>query len=337
MDNYGSKYTGIYRLNAGAFVNSLSGVGDTLSLTGLISDTGDLKNARVAYNRFVGNRGVNIGVSGSYTEYELGEELKTLEAKGDTKHLSAYLSYPIIKTRAHTLDTSLTYDHKKLRDQTFATDSKKQTDSLTLALTNNINTSWLDRYGAFFATASITYGDLKLKRDDARANDTTLQSKGNYSKLNFEISQMQTFTDKLYLTTSLKAQRSLNKNLDSSESFSAGGAYGVRAYKDSEHSGDKGYIASMELSYILPSVQGINHTLSTFVDHAKVWDNHDRLPGADTNSRILNGIGVGYSASYKDFNLKATLAHGFGPDKEATADGGDADKNLFLVQGLWRF
>jgi hypothetical protein len=57
----------------------------------------------------------------------------------------------------------------------------------------------------------------------------------------------------------------------------------------------------------------------------------------ESNSRILNGVGLGYNASYKDFNLKATLAHGFGPDKEPTADGGRADKNLFLVQGLWRF
>ena len=337
VDNYGSRYTGIHRLNVGAFVNSASNTGDVLALTGLISENGNLKNARVAYDRHLGYSGLKGGVSLSYTEYELGKELKNLEAKGQTTHFSTNLSYPLIKTRAHTLETRLSYDHKSLRDKTVATNSKKETNSLTLALIDTFNTAWFNRYGVLTSSVSLTSGELKLKSDDARANDVGLDAKGSYSKLNAEISQLQTITDSLYMTTSFNAQQSLNRNLDSSESFSVGGAYGVRAYKDSEQSGDKGYLASIELSYILPTYSGISHTLSTFVDHAKVWNNHDKPQGVTDNSRVLNGVGIGYSASYNDFSLNATLAHGFGPDREATADGGRADRNLLLVQGLWRF
>ena len=44
-DNYGSRYTGQARLNAGINVNSISNVGDTLGVSGLISNTTDLKTA----------------------------------------------------------------------------------------------------------------------------------------------------------------------------------------------------------------------------------------------------------------------------------------------------
>jgi hemolysin activation/secretion protein len=337
VDNYGSKYTGVHRINAGAFINNVSGAGDTLSITGLVSQNSNLKNGRVAYDRFIGNSGLNIGLSASYTAYELGEELKSIEARGETTHLSTYVAYPIIKTRAHTLDTRLTFNHKELIDKTFTTNSKKQTDALTFGLSNSFNTSLFNRHGNFFTSVSITYGDLKLKSDDAKANDIELKSQGDYAKLNFEISQMQTLNRSFYLTTSIEAQSSLNKNLDSSESFSIGGAYGVRAYKDSEQNGDKGYVASMELFYMLPSFKQVSHTLSTFVDHAKVWDNHEEIVNLAINSRTLNSVGLGYNIGYEDLNIKATLAHGFGPDKEATIDDGRANRNLVLVQGLWRF
>ncbi len=337
IDNYGSRYTGIHRLNVGAFVNSATGVGDTLSFTGLLSQTGDLANARVAYDRYIGYSGLKAGFSAAYTEYELGKEFKDLEAKGDTTQLSANLSYPLVKTRAHTLDVKLSYDHKELNDQTVNSDSKKQTDSLTAALSDSFNTAWFNRFGKLSSTVSVTAGELELKTDDAKANDADIDSRGGYSKLNAEITQMQTLSRSLYLTATFKGQQSLGENMDSSESFSAGGAYGVRAYKDSELSGDRGYLASLELSYKLPNYKGITQTLSTFVDHAKVWTYHDKPAGINENSRILNGAGIGYSAGYKDFSVQTTFARGFGGDREVQADGGNADNNLLLVQGLWRF
>jgi hemolysin activation/secretion protein len=57
-DNYGSRYTGENRLSVGGYINSLIGIGDTLSLTGLISNTADLKNIRLAYDRPLGYSGL---------------------------------------------------------------------------------------------------------------------------------------------------------------------------------------------------------------------------------------------------------------------------------------
>ncbi|MGJ0301696.1 POTRA domain-containing protein, partial [Aliarcobacter cryaerophilus] len=48
-DNYGSRYTGEYRLQALVNINSLATLGDKLSVSGLISNGADLKNGKIAY------------------------------------------------------------------------------------------------------------------------------------------------------------------------------------------------------------------------------------------------------------------------------------------------
>ena len=65
VDNYGSRYTGEYRLNAGATVNSVSKVGDSLGVSGLISNTANLKNARVNYERPLGYSGLKGSLNAS--------------------------------------------------------------------------------------------------------------------------------------------------------------------------------------------------------------------------------------------------------------------------------
>ena len=47
-DNYGSKYTGRYRVNLGLSALSPLGYGDKLSLNGVVSTTSDLKNGKIS-------------------------------------------------------------------------------------------------------------------------------------------------------------------------------------------------------------------------------------------------------------------------------------------------
>ena len=46
-DNYGSRYTGLYRAQALVNVNSLVALGDKLSISGLVSNGADLKNGKI--------------------------------------------------------------------------------------------------------------------------------------------------------------------------------------------------------------------------------------------------------------------------------------------------
>lgn len=336
-DNYGSRYTGENRLSFGANVNSLSGIGDALSLSGLISNTADLKNARLGYDRPLGYNGLKGGISFSVTDYRL-DEIDNYEAFGRTNSYNAYIAYTIIKTRAHTQNVQLDYDHKDMKDSQQGDETVKQLDAVTFKVSDKSNTALLNFPGNLFASAGYTIGHLGLKNDLAKSTDEAgLNAGGNYTKLAFNALHSQYLIDNTTLQTTLNAQKSFGKNLDSSEDISVGGTNGVRAYEDSELSGDQGYALSLDLIYNLPNIDQITHNASLFLDHARVWKN-STVYNSEDNIRTLNAIGVGYALNFQNFDLKATLAHGFGSDSVPTTEADfSTNKSKFLIQGMMRF
>lgn len=103
-----------------------------------------------------------------------------------------------------------------------------------------------------------------------------------------------------------------NKNLDGSEDFSLGGAYGVRALPGSEHSAENGYLLGAELFYTLPSVEGINHKASVFADTGYATMENKI---SESDGRQLSDMGLGYQAVYKEFFVKAQIARVMGGEK----------------------
>lgn len=336
VDNYGSRYTGENRLSAGVSINSLSGIGDTLTFSTLISNTRDLKNGRVAYDRPLGYTGLKGGISFSATDYTLDE--LNYDAFGRTNSYNAYVSYPTIKTRAHTQTLEMDYDHKDMKDSQQGDESIKQLDSLTFKATDKSNTSYLNLPGSLYASLGYTIGHLGLKNDVAKAADAAgLNAGGNYTKLTLNAIHSQYLIENTTLQTTLKGQKSFGHNLDSAEDLSVAGSNGVRAYEDSELSGDQGYALSLDLIYSLPRVDQISHNTSLFVDNARIWKN-TTIYNSEDNIRNLNALGVGYSLSYQNFDLKATLAHGFGSESTPTTEAAfSTNKNKFLIQGIMRF
>lgn len=133
VDNQGSRYTGKNRIMAGINFNSPFKTGDKISLSGLLSDSADLTNARVAYSSILMPNGLKGEISYSHTTYALEEEYKSLDAKGNSKTLDATLSYPIVRTRLENLYASLNIAHKELKDEVQSTnDTTKKMRMLLL-------------------------------------------------------------------------------------------------------------------------------------------------------------------------------------------------------------
>ncbi|MBP6468517.1 MAG: ShlB/FhaC/HecB family hemolysin secretion/activation protein [Fusobacteriaceae bacterium] len=341
VDNYGNRYTGENRLSLGADVNSLSGIGDVLSINGLISHNTDIKNGRIAYERPFGYTGLKGGVSFSVTDYML-EEIPSYDAFGVANIYNMYISYPFLKTSTHTQLIQLDYDHKDIKDSGgltgLVTESKKQLDSLTLKGIDIQTTSFFNLPGNLYSSLEFTLGRLGLKNDNARLADATgFDAEGTYTKLAFNATHNQYLVQNTSLQTTFKAQKSFNKNLDSAEDISVGGSNGVRAYEDSELNGDQGYLVSLDLIYNLPSIAQVSHNTSLFVDHARIWNNTKNF-NAEENIRNLNAVGIGYSLNYKKFDLKSTLGHGFGSDSTPRSEAEfSTSKTKFLIQGIMRF
>lgn len=340
VDNYGSRYTGQARLNAGMSVNSISNIGDTLSVSGLVSNTANLKNASANYLRPLGYSGLMGSLNTSITKYEL-DRIPNYEAFGDAKNIGASLSYPIVKTRSYSQIVSLDYLHKIMNDTSGTLNntekSEKSVDSITLKLDEKRGTNIFTLPGKLYSSIGITTGKVNLDNDVSKNNDQIIKTNGNFAKLNLNITHNQQLNPELTLKTTVKGQKSLGKNLDSSEDISVGGSNGVRAYEDSELSGDQGYSLSLDLIYALPKINQINHSASIFADNSKIWINDNKFNDED-NKRNLNAIGLGYDINYKNIDFKTTFAHGFGGESTPKSESEfSTNKNKVLAQGIFRF
>ena len=306
-DNYGSKYTGRYRVNVGLSANSPLGYGDKFGINGVISTETDLKNGKVYYNFPLMANGLRGEISAAKTTYSLAEDYAALDALGHSTSLEASLSYPLIRTRLETLNLSLGLVHKEMEDEvrSTATLTKKESGALNVGA-NYLKNDTLFGFNSTLSTqVTLTIGDLD--------SPTNADTDGSYSKITGSMEQGVEFTPEYALMASLRFQKALgNKNLDGSEDFSLGGAYGVRAFPDGEHSSENGYLLGLELFYTLPTIESISHKVSVFADtgYASMENNN-----GTSQSRHLSDLGVGYQASYKSFFTKAQVARVVGGEK----------------------
>lgn len=333
LDNYGNKYLGNYRMIARGYINSLNKKGDVLNLNSLVSNNKNLYNLSAIYNTPIGYDGLNFELGVSRTKYEIGKEFKSQNIVGNFNNLDIGISYPIITRMGHSLTTSLKYIHNNIKESNVVQSKKKNINSLKLSFNDILRTSIFNKNGVFNSSISFIKGNVSLENEDAKNDDTLLNTKGSYEKLEFLISQTQFLTSNIFTNLKFKAQKSFGKNLDGFEDISIGGISGVRAYNSSETSGDNGYVSSFEVFYQLPNLKKVRHNVSAFVDHGRVWFNEKNYTGSD-NKRELNSLGLGYSIDYNNFSIKTSYARGFGKDKEYNEDiNSTPDKFLFQVVG----
>ena len=306
-DNYGTKYTGRYRVNVGLSANSPLGYGDKFGINGVISTKTDLKNGKVYYNFPLMANGLRGEISAAKTTYSLAEDYAALDALGHSTSLEALLSYPLIRTRLETLNLSLGLVHKEMEDEvrSTATLTKKESDALNIGASYTKNDTLFGFNSTLSTQVTLTMGDLD--------SPTNADTDGSYSKIAGSMEQGVEFTPEYALTASLRFQKALNnKNLDGSEDFSLGGAYGVRAFPDGEHSSENGYLLGLELFYTLPTIESVSHKVSVFADTG--YASMEKSNGT-SQSRHLSDVGVGYQASYKSFFTKAQVARVVGGEK----------------------
>ncbi|AAZ19630.1 putative heme-hemopexin utilization protein B [Psychrobacter arcticus 273-4] len=329
-DNAGNRYTGENRIGATVNVNNVAGHGDVASLRVLTSGKG-LNYAKAAYQMQFAK--ATAGVAYSWLEYELGEEFKALDAKGDAKIASVYGSYPLIRSRNNNLYTDILYENKTLQDRIDATSdvTDKKVNALTAALRgdhiDNLGGGGLNSY-----SLAATVGDLNIQTPAAYDFDArTARSDGNYSKLALSANRLQRVTDSVSLYAGFNGQLA-SKNLDSSETMELGGMNAVRAYPEGEAYGDEGYVLTLEARKDLPKfskrIPG-QMQLVGFIDTGRVNLNKTAWTTED-NTRTLSGAGVGINwMDYNNFAMRLAYAHKLGSEK-ATSEPDKSDQ--FWVQ-----
>jgi hemolysin activation/secretion protein len=312
-DNEGDPYSGAWRLGATVNLNEPTGHGDVASLRVLSSFDG-LDYVRASYQFEV--QDATFGVAYSALDYRLHGAFSALRASGTAEVASLYASYPVIRSYDNNLTAQAELDDMTFQDKVGATFSVTDKEALALSLGvrgdhhDPLGGGGWDQYALGW-----TSGDLDIETPAARiADDATARSNGQFGKLTFSASRLQTIVGPLSVYAVVRGQVA-SKNLDISEQMELGGPSAVRAYPEGEIYADEGYVATLEARLMLPrppmSLPG-RVQLIAFADYASATTNwHPWAPGP--NRETLSGAGVGANwAAANNFIIKATCAHSLG-------------------------
>lgn len=291
VDNHGNRYTGQHRLRANLQVDSPFLFGDQVTVRTLLSDE-NMWLGSLGYSLPVGSSGLRAQVSYARTAYELGKDFASLDATGTADVASAGLTYPLRRSQRSNLTIGASLQHKKLHDEqgAVASDNRKLSNSLPVSLQFD-HRDVFGGGGITYGTVVYTRGDLKLdaglKASDVASRQDT---RGSFNKLNLDIARVQALPAGLSLFGRFSGQWA-DQNLDSSESFSLGGSYGVRAFPSGEGNGDAGWLVQAELRYTMGDFMPY-----VFHDNGRVDINARAsriLPTVTDNHRSVAGGGLG--------------------------------------------
>lgn len=239
VDNHGNRYSGEWRTQVGAQVNNLLGVGDELSFQALYSEE-NLWLGRLGYRRPLGHRGLEGSVSLARTEYDLGGIYADAGFTGTADVARVGLSYPLVRSQRSNLILEVGAVYKDMEDKL---SGNTYEDKSSMALPLSLEFDHRDNV----LGGGVTYGRFALAPGDLDS-DAVDAPEGSHTRVNLDVARVQRLTESLTLFGQFRSQWA-DRELDSSETFTLGGARGVRAYPQGEGAGSRGWLAQMELRY----------------------------------------------------------------------------------------
>ena len=339
-DNYGEYATGYQRIGAGLDLYSPLRLGDQLTLRGQTSTSGDTQNAGISWSVPVSASGTRVTLDYSWVGYQLGRGFSSLGAEGDAHRFNLSITQPLIRTGSLYLNAFLGGEGKLLDDRITSTGSDNKRHSadaqagISLYAADSLLGGGSTSFGVTYTGGSLDFDDATARAADQGGSG--LKTEGAYHKISGSASRTQALSGAFSLYAAVSGQWS-DTNLDSSEQFSLGGPYGVRAYPVGEASSDLGVISTLELRCLLPHLDPLpgRVQVSGLFDHGYGEINASPLAGSSNNYRHLYGAGFGVNWQWNDLlSLKSSVAWRLGDDP--TSDTGSGNPMVYLqVMGLF--
>jgi hemolysin activation/secretion protein len=309
-DNFGSRYSGEYRASAGLLINSPLGLGDGLSINGMVSTTGGTLFGLINYTVPIGGSGLKAGLSISQLNYKLDKDAFPIGLEGDTTAYSGFVLYPFIRSRNLNLFGQATYDYKLYTDKqtTLSLQNDKTVYDYQVGLVGDFRDSLL---GGAISTFSAVGEQGHVSLDNPALG---LDNAPNFTKFLLGFSRLQGIVpNRLLLLMRYQGQIALD-NLDTTERIGIGGPNAVRAYAPGEASADSAHVLTAELRAPLPENWGTwarEMMASTFFDWGFAIFRHDtsRQPTTFDNNQYLAGGGLGLVWERpRNFTARASVA-----------------------------
>ena len=313
-DNYGNRYTGAYRLNGAANINSPFLMGDQLSLSSTVTDEA-LWFGGANYALPLGGSGLRANAGVMHTQYQLGSDFQASNTSGTADIYSGGVSYPLVRSTKANLKLVLNYQHKELHEDVNGNVTNKRSDVVPLSAEFEVRDSF-GGGGVTYGSAGFTYGNLRLPSEQLVADVN--HTDGSFTKANADVMRVQALPQNFTLFARAGGQWAGN-NLDSSEKMSLGGASGVRAFPNGEALGDMGWVAQLELRKAIGSFAPY-----VFMDAGGIKVNQSPAV-AEENGREVGGGGFGLRYQREQWELNSSVAWrawGGAPEADTHVRGG---------------
>ncbi|MCV3345421.1 ShlB/FhaC/HecB family hemolysin secretion/activation protein [Campylobacter lari] len=289
-DNYGIESAGDIRAGISMGFNSIFNMGDYYNFY-LQSSNEKQINYGASYTFFLGN--LKITPSISQGSYSLGGDYKEVGFSGTSRNFGIDFSYPVwINTNSSLYFTSSIY-HKILKDEPFS----NIFEDYSIDKHSNVGSMGLEGLFRGFENNTLSYSAKvsigKVYDDGATMFGSTSKSGGNgfgwFRKLNASVNNYYSINEYITHTLNINYQKVLgNFELDSSESSSLGGAYGVRAYDNGEGDGDNTIVANFGIRINIPNT---NFYFTPFYDVGYAW--YEKASGSRlADEHFLDAVGL---------------------------------------------
>ena len=271
-DNRGSRFSGLWTLNADAEANAILDSADQLAATFTTSpDASEQVAGQLRYRRPLGDDGVIGTLAGTITRGEPGSTLAAFGVNTNSWALGPRLTWPIIRTRDQSLQLDGGFTFQKadidVLGSRVAHDKWRVLDvNATYLLSHWLGGSWL-------ATAAVVQGIPGLGASDNLSTD--LSRKGAYidfTKLTGLVRYVGYLPQGFSVALSGQGQYSFQP-LINGELISFGGVGTGRGYDPGAITGDSGIGGSAELRYDAPFANKyvLNAQPYVYFDAGQTW------------------------------------------------------------------
>ena len=341
-DNFGSRFTGENRFGFTGSAGNLLSLADQVYIRGVKSDE-NLDYINASYLYFFNEWGFSSKVSYTYTDFNLGQSLSSLDAGGDANLFVGELGLPIYRSRSLQLGLIGGFEYRVYENSqpSGTVTSDDEIGDLYFGLGGN----YLD------GILGWTFFDGRVQQTLFDGSKTRSLDRGGNSDATIASLNVTRFQNtnvlKSYFILKAIGQVASDRVL-SPDQFSIGGVGTVRGYPLAEFSGDHGFVLSAE--YVLPfplkvplGFKGLHLdeilSIVGFIDWGGVFI-RDRVAG-EARDEYISGYGFGLQINVPKLGAKKWIpATSFAFYYAKPLQGptpSDGDNDVFLLNGALNF
>ena len=287
INNYGSRYLGPHQIVAHYSDELIPFQRTELDITTSIP-TKEVGSLNIAQTIPV-TPALSLQATMGYTTATPGYTLRPQDIESEAINAGLAINYKIIRQRLENLTVGVALDGRNSKSTILGSDLS---DDKIRVLRVTSSFDKVDMLGGYsLGAVSVSRGLSFLgASDEGDLNSSRAGAYPDFTKLNVDLSRLQSLSDHWNALLSVSGQLS-SGSMYSSEEFGYGGQNFGRAYSPSEISGDDGIAASAEIRYTnIPEWKNITVSPYGFYDFGKVWN--DNASQDRTVSASSAGVGV---------------------------------------------